>query len=357
MSIHQKTFLEAVAAQAAVAKVLLVVEHDITDYRKNMGWDAPVFTNVEVVTGPSKQQIKDIVHANKEAVHIMGGIRVGSMLAVAFDRCVKESCKLGIMTEPYNDAGYKGRLRKLKYRYYKMRYFKHVQFVLAIGRQGVKQYAGLGFDTRRIFPWAYFITVPVSERTNGVNGIKRIIYAGRLEAAKGILRFTEELVKTGSVKYTLDIYGAGADEENLKQLISANKLQDRIHIHPFLKYDELVKEYRKYDWVVLPSAAKDGWGVIVSEGLLNGLKGICSNICGVSWVIKDRVNGVVFDWWKEESCGNAINSMLNEDTFADAGTISQWAQKSISAEAGAAYFMQVMDCVYEDKKKPAIPWE
>jgi len=357
ISIHQKTFLEAIAAQPAITNVLLVVEHEITPYRKNMGWDVPAITGAEIITAPSKQKIKEIVLAHKDSVHIMGGIRVGAMLATAFDRCVKEHCKLGIMTEPYNNAGFKGRLRTLKYQYYRWQYFRYLQFVLAIGKQGVKQYTRLGFDTRRIFPWAYFISVPPATKTNETPTIKRIIYAGRLEAAKGIYNFTEELIKTASDKYTLDIYGTGTDEEKLKLLITSNNAQDRIHFHPFLKYDELIKQYPLYDWVVLPSAAKDGWGVIVSEGLLNGLKAICSNICGVSWVVKNGTNGVVFDWAKEGSCREAINTMLNNDTFADAGTISQWARNTISAEAGAAYFMHIMDCVYEDKKKPAIPWE
>src|SRR4051812_32393768 len=114
ISIHQQTFLEAVASQSTATKVLLVVEYDITPYRKNMGWSVPEIANVEIIRNPSKKEIKEIVLAHKESIHIMGGIRVGRMLAAAFNYCVKESCRLGIMTEPYNSAGFKGRLRTLK---------------------------------------------------------------------------------------------------------------------------------------------------------------------------------------------------------------------------------------------------
>jgi glycosyltransferase involved in cell wall biosynthesis len=357
ISIHQKSFLEAVAAQAAVTSVLLVVEQDITQLRKDMGWDVPDIANVTIIRNPSKQQIRELVHVHKEAVHIMGGIRVGPMLTRAFDRCVKEECKLGIMTEPYNDAGLKGKLRTLKYQYYRRRYLRYVHFVLAIGKQGVQQYAQLGFDTRRIFGWGYFISIQPAVRNAESPEIKRIMYAGRIEHAKGIRYFTELLTRTGSKHYTLDIYGTGPDEAPIREMIAAKKQEAQIHIHPFLKHDELVAQYGKYDWVVLPSVGKDGWGVIVSEGLLSGLKVICSNICGVSWTVKEGVNGLVFDWLREGSCEVAINRLLTVNTFAEPDEIKSLAGETISAAAGAAYLMEILNCVYDNKKKPAIPWE
>ena len=357
ISIHQNTFLEALAKEASVSKVLLVVERDITPYRKNMGWEVPVTDSVEITVAPSESDIGRIFREYKDAVHIMGGIKVGKMLGYAFDTCIKHKCRLGIMTEPYNSAGMKGVLRMVKYRYYRMRYFRHIQFVLAIGKQGVKQYAGLGFDGELVFPWAYFINLdtvrPISGRETS---IQRIIYAGRLEEAKGIYRFVEELVNVGNEHYSMDIYGEGPDEEKLKKFILDKGVANRFNFFPFLQYEELLKKYREYDWVVLPSAQKDGWGVIVSEGLLNGLKVICSSICGVNWVIKEGYNGVVFDWHTEGSCKKAINRMLTENTFAAPGVISKWASKAISGDAGAVYFLQIIDCVYNKQVKPGIPW-
>jgi glycosyltransferase involved in cell wall biosynthesis len=357
ISIHQKSFLEAVAAQAGVERVLLVVEQEITHYRKSMGWDVPEVNGVTVVKSPSTPEVNKLVSDNKDAIHIMGGLRVGAMLAAAFDACALLGCRIGIMTEPYNDAGVKGRLRTLKYQYYAQRYFKHIQFVLGIGRQSARQYASLGFNEQRIFPWGYFISVPKGTRNNWPHSPQRIIYAGRLEAPKGISRFVEQLVNNGNSNYTLDIYGEGADKHKMEELVEANKLTDKIRFYPFLKHEELVKQYANYDWVVLPSAAKDGWGVIVSEGLLNGLKAICSKICGVSRVIENGVNGVVFDWNEEGGCNKAIKTMLEDWHFADADAIAKWADEGISAEAGAAYFMAVMQNVYGSAQKPVAPWE
>ena len=357
ISIHQQTFLEAVAAEAGVGKVVLVAEHAISGYRKDMGWEVPEIAGVAVIVSPSLQQVSDLVIQHKDAVHIMGGIKVGAMLSAAFSACIGAGCRLGIMTEPYDDAGPKGLLRRLKYSYYRWKYKNYIDFVLAIGRQGVKQYTGLGFNENRVFPWAYFISIPLAQRVPGVNGLQRIIYAGRLEQGKGIYKFAEELVKTGNRNYILDMYGAGADEVQLRQLIAARGLQENMHIYPFLPHGELLAKYGAYDWVVLPSAAKDGWGVIVSEGLLNGLKAMCSSICGVSWAVHNGANGMVFDWSIEGSCSNAIAAMFAADGFAVNGAISSRSKATLSAEAGATYFMQIMGSVYDNKKKPPIPWE
>jgi glycosyltransferase involved in cell wall biosynthesis len=357
ISIHQKSFLEALALQPGVSGVLLVVEEEITPYRKNMGWEAPVIEHVTIIKSPAREEIIDIVKKYKEAVHVTGGLRVGAMMATAMDACIKYKCRLGIMTEPYNNAGLKGQLRTLKYNYYKIRYFKYLQFALAIGRQGVAQYKALGFEARHLFPWAYFISLNKDERKPGTDkAIRRIIYAGRLEEGKGIYRFVAELIKSGRKNYVMDLFGSGEDEAKLKSLVAEHGLTTAISFYPFLKYDELLAKYPTYDWVALPSTQKDGWGVIVSEGLLNGLKAICSGICGVSWAIKDGYNGMVFDWAKEGSCATAIATMLDDDSFALPAEISERAEKTISGEAGVWYFLRIMDCVYEQGERPAIPW-
>jgi len=358
ISIHQKTFLEALSREPSVQKVILVVEKDITPYRKDMGWEVPTLENVAVVLAPSKDQIISIVRENTDAVHVMGGIRSGRVISEAFDACVKYHCRLGIMTEPFNDAGLKGWLRAVKYRAYKLFYFRHIQFVLAIGKQGMLQYENLGYDTRRLFPWGYFIslnTEPI-ENERSRDGAIRIIYAGRLEAAKGIYRFTQELVRTSHQNYLLDIYGEGIDEGKLRNLVAEAGVAERIGFFPFLPHEELLKRYKNYDWVVLPSAGKDGWGVIVSEGLLYGLRAICSSICGVSGVITNGVNGLVFHWAENGSCRNAIAAMLENKNFEDSETISRWARRTISGAAGAKYFIEIMNCVYNHNARPEAPW-
>lgn len=353
ISIHQQSFLEALARHPATGSVLLVVENDISDYRKNMGWEAPEIKGVIVIRSPSPTQVDDIVQKHKDAIHTIGGIRVSPMLSAAFDACIRHKCNIGVMTEPYNHEGWKGMLRTLKYRFLASKYFRHIQFVLAIGKTGVEQYRSLGYPEKTLFPWAYFITVPAGVPIPNTVGQQRIIYAGRLTEAKGIKRFVEELAGNGS-KYSIDLYGEGPEETAIREL--ARKSAGAINIFPFLKYNELLEKYAGYDWVVLPSAAKDGWGAIVSEGLLNGTKAICSSICGASRVITNGRNGMVFDWQQPGSVEQAIKAMLH-DTFAGREDIKKWANDGLSGEAGAQYFIDIINNVYYKQPRPGIPWE
>lgn len=358
ISIHQKTFLEALVKQPTVEKVMMIAENAITPYRQNMGWQVPEIAGVEVIIAPSPALIKQIFTDHKQAVHILGGVRVGKMMTLALQEGTRQKAKMGSMSEPYDRSGFKGKLRDLKYRYLKLFYFKHIQFFLAIGREGVNTFTRLGFNPQRIFPWAYFVSVPIHQRPvkDTTSKTVNIIYAGRIEEGKGIFRFVQLLAKTGSKNYHLDIYGGGPQEEALKQYVQQNGMGEVVRFLPFMPYYDLVKQYARYDWVVLPSQKKDGWGVVVSEGLLNGLKGICSNICGVSWAIKQNINGLTFDWDKVGDCDDAINKMLQNEGFANADHIKSWAHNALSGEAGAAYFLKIIDCVYNAKDKPGIPW-
>ncbi len=357
ISIHQKTFLEAVAKGNPEGRVILVVAEDITAYRKDMGWEVPKIDNVTIVQSPSHDDIKRLIALHKDAINIIGGIKVGSMLSFAFDECINAGCRIGIMTEPYNSAGIKGFLRTIKYKFYQMQYARYIQFVLAIGEQGVQQYSRLGYNPEIVFPWAYFVSVKTEERVKERDTSIRLIYAGRLEPAKGILRFVSTLAAQKNTNYTFDLYGTGSDEARIKTIIAESDCADRIRIYPFLKHEELIKKYALYNWVVLPSAGKDGWGVIVSEGLLNGLKVICSSICGASRVIKEGFNGIVFDWSKENDCANSIQKMFDIKTFETPDEITTWANAGISADAGAQYFFRIIDNIYSKQSKPGIPWE
>ena len=354
ISIHQQSFLEALARHPATDSVLLVVEKDISDYRKNMGWQAPEIRGVTVIQSPSSTQVDDIVQKHKDAIHTIGGIRVSPMLSAAFDACIRHKCNIGVMTEPYNHEGWKGMLRTLKYRFLASKYFRHIQFVLAIGKTGVEQYRALGYPDNALFPWAYFITVPIAPPVPNASGKQRIIYAGRLTEAKGIKKFVERLANSGT-DYTIDLYGEGTEENAIRELAQKTGAS-AINIHPFLKYNELLEKYAAYDWVVLPSAAKDGWGAIVSEGLLNGAKALCSNICGASRVITNGRNGMVFDWQQPGSVDHCIKAMLN-DTFAGREEIKRWASDSLSGEAGAQYFIDIINNVYNNQPRPGMPWE
>lgn len=356
LSIHQQPLLEAVAALPGIEKVMLVVEQEMTPERRKMGWSVPEMNGVSVYVAPSVSEIAQLVASHPDAVNIMGGIAVSPMLTAVLHQLIQRKAKLGIMAEPFNASGIKGILRKYKYTWYRFRYFKHIQFFLAIGKAGWMQYSGLGFNKDRVFPWAYFIDVPDKALSASTSDRKKLMYAGRIEPGKGICNFIAELVTFDRNSYSLDIYGGGPDEDKVREIIDRNNLADVIRIHGFMPHDQLLAQYRQYDWILLPSSAKDGWGVVVSEGLLFGLKGLVSSICGVSWAIKNGVNGQTFDWSEPGSVTQAIDKMLHTGHFASKKEISAWANNALTGRAGALYLYGILENVYSNGGAPRPPF-
>lgn len=358
ISIHQQSFLEEVAKLPDIKSVTLVVAQTISDYRKNMGWDVPEVAGVDLIVAPDNTKIDELIANRPDAVHIMGGIKVGEMLNYAFDKCVSNHRRIGIMTEPYNADGIKGKLRSLKYKYQIGRYGKHIDFVLAIGNEGMSQYKQLGYDISKLFAWAYFINVTkYKTEDNATDEVIRYFYSGRLEGAKGILKFLNALLSNANQNYRFTICGSGPDEQLMKEAIDKAGANDRITIQSFMPHKELLKLYKDADWVVLPSAGKDGWGVIVSEGLLNGCKAICSVRCGASAVVRDGWNGVTFSWETPDEVNKAIEQSMNTSTFAGYKELSEWASKTLSAAAGAKYLSTILSHIYANGAVPITPWK
>ncbi|MBC7553605.1 MAG: glycosyltransferase [Taibaiella sp.] len=356
VSIHQKAFLEALAAHNGTTHVILVVQELISANRKNMGWDVPTLAGVKIVAAPGNSEAGELVMQWPEAVHVFSGLNVGPLNKYAMGQCIKARRRIAVMSEPYNFREKKGILKRLKFTIDKMRYQKYIDFVLAIGTEGVSQFHEVGFADESVFPWAYYINIPavVPPTAKKNQQLLKIMYAGRLEEAKGIFRFAGELLKQKH-DFELHVYGEGADKDKISGSFAEAGATGKVRFYPFLKYEELLKQYVAYDWLVLPSTQKDGWGAVVSEALLNGLKVICSTRCGAGMVIKEGWNGLKFNWEVPGGCNAAISKMW-EMNFAEQKEIEEWAGKALTGAAGATYFMQIVKHKYAGGVLPEAPW-
>ena len=107
----------------------------------------------------------------------------------------------------------------------------------------------------------------------------RVLWVGRLLHLKRvdtIIRAVGELFRARlttndyRLTTTLDIYGTGPEESRLKRL--AAKYGDCIKFHPPVPIDMVRKLMRSHDVYVFASDGHDGWGAVVSEALVEGMR-------------------------------------------------------------------------------------
>ena len=164
ISIHQSAFLNALSVKH---EVVLVVEKDLEKERRQQGWSVPGLEKINIVVAPSENQTIEIL--NESAVQVFSGIAAYPLVRKAFRYAIKNGLKTGVLMEPFNWIGLKGKIRWLKYYLMKIRFGNKIDFIATTGELGTSQYASIGFDKHSIFEWGYFVELSELLINNEIN--------------------------------------------------------------------------------------------------------------------------------------------------------------------------------------------
>lgn len=350
LSIHQASFLRSLSN---LHKVILMVEKEIDNRRIKDGWGIPDFGSVQVIVNPDEEKIYSVFDS-KDAIHIFSGFHSYGLVSKAFKTAIIEKRPIGIMSEPFDWIGIKGKIRFLKYSYYKQKYNKKISFILAIGNKGRWCFEKTGFSKKKIFDWGYFTetaTIPISDN---LNNLPSLIYIGTLNKSKGILPLLSIIKKNEQVFSYFKIIGDGEYRTIIEDFVSKNP--HKYTYHKNIPNSEIYKYLSNSDVCILPSIGKDGWGAVINEALMCGTPVITSDYCGGSALINGK-RGKVFTI-KEDNLESTLLSFMNELPYNNDYRIEiqQWSNKNISGEAAANYFLEVIDSVFNNKNKPEAPW-
>lgn len=169
--------------------------------------------------------------------------------------------------------------------------------VFVVGEGGKKHFIDYyGLSPKRVFmglygsdPKLFFNGPPLKERQ------KRFIYVGHYDANKNVLAmceaFEQAVANLGNAGagWTLDVYGGGELEGELKKRESAN-----VHIHGFVQAEQLGSLYRNARGFVLGSFS-DKWGVVVHEAAASGCMLLLSRAVGAHYDFARLDNAALFD--------------------------------------------------------------
>ena len=136
-----------------------------------------------------------------------------------------------------------------------------------------------------------FISNDLSIKKFTIKKNYNICFVGALEKRKGV-HLLLELVSNLPIDYKLHIFGTGDIEyENRLREISYGLK----HTVKFYGYVDNVRDYFvEMDFLILPSTENESFGLVLIEAMSHGVITICSDVGGMTEVISDNNNGIVF---------------------------------------------------------------
>lgn len=177
---------------------------------------------------------------------------------------------------------------------------------------------GVSEDKIHIIPYGFPLVNPKEYRTISKGDKIKILFAGNLSQLKG-LSYLSEALQGLEEQLELTLIGSYSHK--------SNRLLDFIHSHNYLgtlSHEDLLQEMHKHDVFVFPSLC-DGFGMVVSEAMSQGLPVIATNnSCGPD-IIKNGENG----WLVPAKDSISIRHIL-EEIIANPNIIQSMGEKALA---------------------------
>lgn len=165
-------------------------------------------------------------------------------------------------------------------------------------------YNGIDFDSIRS-----------NSRLNDAKNEASILFFGRLYVAKGILSLIRALpLIINEVRDAkLEIFGDGPLRGKIVRLVSALRLQDRVHLHGYLSHDELMREVERADVVALPSSYETGPSLAALETMALGKPLVALDLPFSREFIRSMETGLLAEEGNIRDLARKISMLLSDD--------------------------------------------
>lgn len=149
---------------------------------------------------------------------------------------------------------------------------------------------------------------------------KMIIYAGRIVDGKGIIELLKALQKVKFKDYKLLLVGSALNDLKEKTNFEIEveneikKLNDKVRITGFVKYDEISKIYKTADLAIFPSTMPDSAPLTVIEAMTCGLPMITTTSGGITEYANNRCAIILkIDDKLIDNIAESIDDVLSDD--------------------------------------------
>lgn len=160
--------------------------------------------------------------------------------------------------------------------------------------------AKFGLFHDRCYKWGYFPEVRQYEDIDRLVEWKHpasILWVARLIEWKHpeLPVLVAKCLKEEGYRFDLSIIGNGVMEDELRELIKTNCLEDRVHMLGTMKPEEVRAHMEKSEIFLFTSDRNEGWGAVLNEAMNSGCAVVASHAIGsVPYLIEDGVNGLIY---------------------------------------------------------------
>jgi len=350
---HITEFIGEVAKASPCVNVMCFANEGLPLSRKSLGWEENSLLLFQCYVESTAAFIKKTVNDCKgESIHVFYGFRWRHTLIEGL-KCVKlTGDPFIIVQEPRVREGLSGELRFLHSWLTETWHRNKCLGVLAIGRHGPSWFKSVGYPASKIFPFAYFVE-PSDEHTFPEKAKRLSIgYVGRLIKMKGV---DDLIIAKHKLDFDADltIVGSGVEARSLVKL--CNDLAVKSEFLGVIPKNEISALIASFDLLVLPSRSMDdGWGVIVSEALMEGTAVIASTCVGASIVLDNPLAGMMVNPNSPSGIAAAVSQLRAREAFSSSVRQQRknWARACLSAESGAQYFLRILDHLLTGRPRP-----
>jgi glycosyltransferase involved in cell wall biosynthesis len=354
---HITDLIAAIADMSPEISILCFADKSLIRDRKELGWEEESYA-FQFYVSPSIPLIEQTINTDKlETINIFYGFRWHPTIVNAIYTVKRSNAPVIIVQEPRVREGLAGELRYLQSLLTETWYRRHCLAVFAIGRHGPSWFNSIGYSPDKIYPFAYFVNSFDQVHLQKEKEFLHIGYVGRLIKMKGVddlIQATSDL----SFLAKLAVVGSGCELDALKKISCDLEVPtDFIGVIPKHKIPALMADF---DILVLPSRSMDeGWGVVVSEALMQGTAVIASSCVGASILLNNPLAGIIVNANSPKEITAAITKLHDMNACSEAIRKQRmtWARRRLNADAGARYFLSILEYLLLDRIKPRAYYE
>ena len=142
---------------------------------------------------------------------------------------------------------------------------------------------------------------------------KKLLFLGRLDTRKGLGQLLPAFkLLRKELEVHLIVAGTGPEKPSYEHFIKENNLTEFVHFLGFVPNEELPSVYRSCDVYCSPALGGETFGIVLIEAMASGVPVVASRIAGYQQVIKDGINGLLFNPHSPEEIKEKLSMILTD---------------------------------------------